>query len=130
VAILSIGAIGTEAVAAADDLALRGISAAHYDLRYAKPLDETMLHEVFSKFDAVITLEDGCLPGGVGAAVLEFMGDRGYRANVRRLGIPDRYIEHGTQKELYAECGYNAAAVVAAAEALVARVERAAPRFA
>ncbi|MEY2774624.1 MAG: hypothetical protein RLZZ275_971 [Bacteroidota bacterium] len=129
-AILSIGAIGTEAAAAANDLAARGISAAHYDMRFAKPLDEVMLHEVFTKFDAIITLEDGCVTGGFGSAVLEFMGDRGYSAQVKRLGIPDRYIEHGSQKELYAECGYDAAAVVAAAEGLVARVERAAPRWA
>jgi 1-deoxy-D-xylulose-5-phosphate synthase len=129
-AILSIGAIGTEAAAAANDLAARGISAAHYDMRFAKPLDEVMLHEVFTKFDAIITLEDGCVTGGFGSAVLEFMGDRGYSAHVKRLGIPDRYIEHGSQKELYSECGYDAAAVVAAAEGLVARVEQAAPRWA
>jgi 1-deoxy-D-xylulose-5-phosphate synthase len=89
-----------------------------------------MLHEVFTKFDAIITLEDGCVTGGFGSAVLEFMGDRGYSAHVKRLGIPDRYIEHGSQKELYSECGYDAAAVVAAAEGLVARVEQAAPRWA
>jgi 1-deoxy-D-xylulose-5-phosphate synthase len=120
VAILSIGAIGTQAVAAVEQLKARGISAAHYDMRFVKPIDENMLHEVFSQFDEVITLEDGCVVGGFGSAVLEFMGDQGYRAQVRRLGMPDRYIEHGTQEELYAQCGYDTAAIVEAAEEMVA----------
>jgi 1-deoxy-D-xylulose-5-phosphate synthase len=120
VAILSIGAIGTQALAAVEQLKARGISAAHYDMRFVKPIDENMLHEVFSQFDEVITLEDGCVVGGFGSAVLEFMGDQGYRAQVRRLGMPDRYIEHGTQEELYAQCGYDTAAIVEAAEEMVA----------
>ena len=120
VAILSIGAIGTQAVAAVEQLKARGISAAHYDMRFVKPIDENMLHEVFGQFNEVITVEDGCAVGGFGSAVLEFMGDQGYRAQVRRLGIPDRYIEHGTQEELYAQCGYDTAAIVEAAEEMVA----------
>ena len=70
-------------------MAQRGISAAHYDMRFAKPIDKMMLHEVFGKFKHVITLEDGCIMGGFGSAVLEFMGDQGYQAQVRRLGLPD-----------------------------------------
>ena len=70
-----------------------------------------MLHEVFGKFKKVITVEDGCLQGGVGSAILEFMADNDYKCTVKRLGIPDKYIEHGTQPELWAECGYDAAAI-------------------
>jgi 1-deoxy-D-xylulose-5-phosphate synthase len=123
VAILSIGAIGTQATEACDALENRGISAAHYDMRFVKPLDEMMLHEVFGKFEHVITLEDGCIMGGFGSAVLEFMGDQGYQASVRRLGLPDRYVEHGTQAELYAENHYNAAAIVTAAEEMLAAAQ-------
>jgi 1-deoxy-D-xylulose-5-phosphate synthase len=121
VAILSIGAIGTQATDACEALAKRGISAAHYDMRFAKPIDEMLLHEVFGKFEHVITLEDGCIVGGFGSAVIEFMADQGYKAQVRRLGLPDRYVEHGTQAELYAESGYDAAAIVACAEEMAAQ---------
>ncbi len=120
VAILSIGAIGTEAARAAEQCALQGIDAAHYDLRFAKPLDEVMLHEVFGAFDAVVTVEDGCILGGMGSAVVEFMAEQGYQAQVRRLGIPDRVVEHGSQPQLYAECGYDARAITETAVALVA----------
>ncbi len=111
IAILTIGPIGNEALKAAEALEAQGISAAHYDLRFAKPLDEVLLHEVFGKFSKVITVEDGCIQGGVGSAVLEFMADHGYQAEVKRLGIPDRYIEHGSQAELYRECGYDRQAI-------------------
>lgn len=111
IAILTIGPIGNEALKAAEALEAQGISAAHYDLRFAKPLDEVLLHEVFGKFSKVITVEDGCIQGGIGSAVLEFMADHGYQAEVKRLGIPDRYIEHGSQAELYRECGYDRQAI-------------------
>ncbi|MFY7970986.1 MAG: 1-deoxy-D-xylulose-5-phosphate synthase [Flavobacteriales bacterium] len=119
VAILTIGPIGNYAVKACEQLAEKGISAAHYDMRFAKPIDEILLHEVFGKFKHVITVEDGCIQGGMGSAVLEFMADNGYTAQVKRLGIPDAYIEHGTQDELYAECGYDAAGMVRTAEEMV-----------
>jgi 1-deoxy-D-xylulose-5-phosphate synthase len=90
-----------------EEMASRGIEVAHYDLRFAKPLDEQLLHEVFSKFKKVITVEDGCVQGGVGSAVLEFMADHHYHADVRRLGIPDRIIEHGEQIDLHHECGFD-----------------------
>jgi 1-deoxy-D-xylulose-5-phosphate synthase len=115
VAVLTIGPIGNNALGACERLEEQGVSAALYDMRFAKPIDETLLHEVFSKFKHVITVEDGCIQGGMGSAVLEFMADNGYQASVKRLGIPDRYIEHGTQDELYAECGYDADAIVATA---------------
>jgi 1-deoxy-D-xylulose-5-phosphate synthase len=121
IAILSIGAIGTEAVTACNALEAEGLSVAHYDMRFVKPLDEAMLHTIFQNHTKVITLEDGCLPGGFGSAVLEFMADNGYNARVVRLGIPDGIVEHGTQQELYNDCGYSARHVVSAAEQLVGK---------
>lgn len=112
VAILSFGTIGNEATKAIKVLNEEGIYPAHYDLRFVKPLDEEMLHEVFRKFSKVVTIEDGCIVGGVGSAVLEFMSDHGYNAQVIRLGIPDEVIEHGEQKELWKACGYDAESVV------------------
>lgn len=107
VAILTIGHIGNYVVKACEMLEKEGLNPAHYDLRFVKPLDEVMLHEVFQKFDRVITVEDGCLQGGMGSAVLEFMIDNGYTARVKRLGIPDRIVEHGEQIELQRECGFD-----------------------
>lgn len=107
VAILTIGHPGNFAQSAIDELKTEGISIAHYDMRFVKPIDEIMLHEVFSKFKKVITVEDGCTMGGFGTAVLEFMADNNYQAQVVRLGIPDRYIHHGTQEELWADCGFD-----------------------
>jgi 1-deoxy-D-xylulose-5-phosphate synthase len=112
IAILTIGHPGNFAQEAIAELAEQGVSAAHYDMRFVKPIDETMLHEVFSKFKKVITVEDGCLMGGFGSAVLEFMVDQKYAAEIIRLGIPDEYIHHGTQEELWADCGFNKGAIV------------------
>jgi len=119
VAILGIGHQGNHALKAAEQLANDGISAAMYDMRFVKPLDETLLHEVFGKFDKVITVEDGCIQGGMGSAVLEFAADQGYSAQVVRLGVPDRFVEHGTQSELYTECGYNVEDIAATARGMV-----------
>lgn len=112
VAFLTIGPIGNYALKACNELEEQGVSAALYDMRFVKPLDEVLLHEVFGKFKHVITVEDGCIQGGMGSAIIEFMADHGYTAQVKRLGIPDEYIEHGTQDELYAECGFDVAAMV------------------
>lgn len=111
IAILTIGHPGNFAQEALTELAELGVSVAHYDMRFVKPIDETVLHEVFTKFKKVITVEDGCLMGGFGSAVLEFMVDQKYTAEVVRLGIPDEYIHHGTQEELWEDCGFNAAAI-------------------
>jgi 1-deoxy-D-xylulose-5-phosphate synthase len=119
IAILSIGPMGNNALQACEQLEQKGISAALYDMRFVKPIDELLLHEVFGKFKHVITVEDGCLQGGMGSAVLEFMVDNGYQCQVKRLGIPDRLVEHGTQDELYAECHYDAAAMISAAEEML-----------
>jgi 1-deoxy-D-xylulose-5-phosphate synthase len=111
VAILSIGTIGNEVVKAAAELSTEGFYPAHYDIRFVKPLDENLLHEVFKKYNKVITVEDGCIEGGMGSAILEFMADNNYNAEVIRLGIPDIFVEHGEQPELWAECGYDANAI-------------------
>lgn len=111
VAILSLGAIGNEASKAILALNEEGIHPAHYDLRFAKPLDTALLHDVFQKFKKVITIEDGTVAGGVGSAILEFMADNHYKAEVVRLGIPDDVIEHGEQKELWKLCGYDASSI-------------------
>jgi 1-deoxy-D-xylulose-5-phosphate synthase len=117
-AILSIGHIGNEVVKATVLLNSEGIFPAHYDLRFVKPLDEELLHEVFRKFNKVITVEDGCIQGGMGSAVLEFMADHGYQSKVVRLGIPDEFIEHGEQNQLWAECGYDAQHIILNAKQL------------
>ena len=111
IAILSLGTVGNYAAEACFELGEEGIEAAHYDLRFAKPLDEALLHEVFGKFNKILTVEDGCLQGGFGSAILEFMADNGYMAKVVRLGIPDKVVEHGEQAELYKECGYDTEAI-------------------
>ena len=112
VAILTFGHIGNYAIEACELLDKQGIHPAHYDLRFAKPLDEELLHEVFGSFKKIITVEDGCIQGGVGSAVLEFMADNNYYAEVRRLGIPDEIIEHGEQIDLHRDCGFDPQGIV------------------
>lgn len=107
VAILTLGHIGNYAVETCEILAKEGLSPAHYDMRFVKPLDAEMLTEIFEKFDKVITVEDGCIQGGFGSAVAEWMLDNGYSAELKRLGIPDRIVEHGEQLELHRECGFD-----------------------
>jgi len=120
IAILTIGHIGNYAVKACEELEQKGVRAAHYDMRFAKPIDEELLHEVFTKFNKVITVEDGTIVGGMGSAVVEFMADNNYTAQVKRLGIPDAFIEHGEQPELYTECGFDANSIVKTALNLTA----------
>lgn len=112
IALLTVGHVGNFAQDAINQLKEAGASVAHYDMRFVKPIDETMLHEVFTKFSQVITIEDGCVMGGFGTAVLEFMADNGYQAKVTRLGIPDKYIHHGTPEQLHADCGFDTASIV------------------
>jgi 1-deoxy-D-xylulose-5-phosphate synthase len=88
-------------------MAKKNIGIGHCDMRFVKPLDEELLHEVFSTYKKIITVEDGCVQGGFGSAILEFMADHNYQAEVRRLGIPDRIVEHGEQAELHQECGFD-----------------------
>lgn len=119
IAIVSFGHPGNFAAAAIRDLKADGITPAHYDLRFVKPIDEEMLHEVFSNYDKIITVEDGTVVGGAGSAILEFMAAHGYQAQVRIMGIPDRIVEHGSQKELYRECDYDAQAIAETARELM-----------
>ena len=82
----------------------KGLSIAHYDLRFLKPLDEELLHEVGQRFTHILTVEDGVRIGGMGTAVLEFMADHGYTPQVKRIGVPDTFVEHGSVQELYQLC--------------------------
>jgi len=114
-AILTIGKSGIFAQPAIKELTSRNISAAHYDLRFVKPLDKEMLTEVFENFENIITVEDGTLVGGFGSAVVEFMVEKGFRNNVKVIGIPDKFIEHGTPAELYRDCGIDSKGITEAA---------------
>lgn len=123
IAILTIGHPGNFAVEAVKELKELGLSAAHYDMRFVKPIDEVMLHEVFSKFKKVICVEDGCVMGGFGSAVVEFMADHNYAAHVSRLGIPDSFVHHGTQKELWSDCGFDKSGIVEKAKEMLNYIE-------
>jgi 1-deoxy-D-xylulose-5-phosphate synthase len=105
VAILSFGHVGNFATEACNQLEKQGIHVGHVDMRFAKPLDTTLLHEICSKYKKIVTVEDGCIAGGFGSAVLEFIADHQYPMIVKRLGIPDTIIE---QERLYQDCGFDA----------------------
>ena len=111
VAIVSIGPIGNNATKA---IAQSGLDVGHYDLRFLKPLDDALLHDICQHYDRLITLEDGCVQGGMGSAVLEWMNDHGYALPVTRMGIPDEFIEHGTVDELQHICHMDVDSIVAA----------------
>jgi len=113
IAVLSIGHPGNFVVEAVEKLKEHGISVMHYDMRFANPLDEEVLHKVMKEFSKIITVEDGVIKGGFGSAVLEFAADHGYTPEIKRLGISDHFVEHGTQKELWHECGYDAEGIYA-----------------
>ena len=112
IAILSLGPIGNEAMnAIASAEAKSGKSIAHYDLRFLKPLDEEMLDEIGKNYTSIVTIEDGVLKGGMGSAILEYMADHGYTPKIRRIGIPDCFVQHGTPNELYKICGMDATSI-------------------
>lgn len=111
VAILTLGPIGNSVQRIIEETKDFYEKPAHYDIRFVKPLDEELLHEVFKNFENIITIEDGAIRGGLGSAILEFMSDNGYNARVKRMGVPDRFIEHGTPAELQHECGFDAEAI-------------------
>lgn len=123
-AILTIGHPGNFAIKACKELTVEGIDAAHYNMRFVKPLDEAMLHEIGKKYDNIITVEDGCIQGGFGSAVLEFFNEHNYKPQVKILGIPDRIIEHASQAQQYAECGYDVASIVKVAKELMVKKDR------
>jgi 1-deoxy-D-xylulose-5-phosphate synthase len=124
VAILTIGTIGNYVVEACEKLVAAGVYPAHYDMRFVKPLDEALLHEIFFNYKKILTVEDGCVQGGFGSAVLEFMADHGYTAEVKRLGIPDRVVEHGEQSELHRECGFDPEGIRSAVISMLEPVAR------
>lgn len=123
-AILTLGHVGNYAVEVCERLARQNISIGHFDMRFAKPLDEKLLHEIFSQYKKIITVEDGSLQGGFGSAVLEFMADNNLYAEVKRLGIPDRIVEHGEQHELHHECGFDAEGIERAVVEMLELVPR------
>jgi len=112
VAILTIGHIGNEAIVAVGEAHKKEVKPALFDMRFVKPLDETLLHHIFANFKTLITVEDGAIQGGFGSAIAEFMVDHQYSAKLIRLGIPDQIIEHGEQKELYAQCGIDSNSIL------------------
>jgi 1-deoxy-D-xylulose-5-phosphate synthase len=114
IALLTLGHPGNFAAAAIRELKTDGLSPAHYDMRFAKPLDEKLLHEALQQYKKIITVEDAAVEGGFGSAVLEFMAQHGYKNDVKIMGIPDRLVEHGTPKELHRECGFDAQAIAQA----------------
>lgn len=120
IALLTIGPVRHRAAEAAEEAAGEGISVMHIDLRYAKPLDGETLHFVGRTFNRVITVEDGVIAGGVGSAVLEFFAANGYSPVVRRMGIPDNFVEHGTITELHEICGYHKAGILDAIRSMMA----------
>lgn len=123
IAILSIGHPGNYVASVIEKLSEEDISVAHYDMRFAAPLDTEILHNVFKNFRHILTIEDGILKGGFGSAVIEFMSDHGYNSEVRRLGIPDYFVEHGTQAELQRECGFDAEGIEIALREMVVKVK-------
>jgi 1-deoxy-D-xylulose-5-phosphate synthase len=120
--ILSVGHPGNNVASVIKKLAIENISIAHYDMRFIAPLDADVLRTVFKKFKHVITVEDGILKGGFGSAVVEFMCDNGFNSEIRRLGIPDYFVEQGTQDELYRECGYDAEGIELAIREVLVKI--------
>ncbi len=121
IAILTLGHPGNFAQTAIRNLRAEDIDPAHYDMRFVKPLDEALLHEVFQQYDKIVTVEDGTVVGGLGSAVLEFMNAHGYKSQITILGIPDSIVEHGSVKELQHECHYDAAAIGDAVKTLLGK---------
>ena len=119
IAILTIGHIGNFVTEVANILDKQHIDIAHYDMRFVKPIDEEILHEVAKKFKIVLTIEDASTIGGFGSAVTEFINDNGYNLIVKRLGIPDKFIDHGSPQELYKECGLDAESIAETVKRLI-----------
>jgi 1-deoxy-D-xylulose-5-phosphate synthase len=111
-AFITIGHIGNVALEACNELAINGIKAGLVDIRYLKPIDEDLLHQVMTTYKKVITVEDGTVHGGLGTAVLEFASKHSYKVDIIRLGVPDKFIEQGTMEELYQECGFDKAGLI------------------
>lgn len=111
VAVLSIGAISVETSKAVEAAVARGVSVAHYDMIFLKPMDEAILREVADSGCPIVTVEDGTIEGGFGSAVLEWLSDAGYTNHLTRIGVPDAYVPHGKVSQLFGLCGMDAAAI-------------------
>jgi len=120
-ALLTIGKPGVFAQRALKKLQRENISAAHYDMRFVKPLDENLLHTVMRSFSKIITVEDGTVKGGFGSAVAEFMVENHYTPEMVFLGVPDRFIDQGSQEQLYKDCGFDTDGIYQAALKLMGR---------
>ena len=121
IAILSFGHPGNFVQTAIRNLRPEGIDPAHYDIRFVKPLDTDLLHEVFQNYSMIITVEDATVVGGFGSAILEFMNEHNYNAKIKILGIPDTIVEHGTLKELQNECHYDTNAIMDTVKSLLGK---------
>ena len=121
VAILTFGHPGNFAQTAIRNLREEGIDPAHYDIRFVKPIDEDLLHEVFKNYDKIVTVEDATVVGGMGSAILEFMNEHNYSSKITILGIPDSIVEHGSLKQLQQECHFDAIAIADAVKALLGK---------
>ncbi|MGM0498429.1 MAG: transketolase C-terminal domain-containing protein, partial [Bacteroidota bacterium] len=119
IAILTIGTTGIFAKEAIEKLKNENVHAAHYDMRFVKPLDHKLLNEIGKKFNKVITVEDGTIMGGFGSAVMEYFNDNNYTTLVKRVGVPDKFIEHGNQEELQKECGFDTDGIVRTVRSIV-----------
>jgi 1-deoxy-D-xylulose-5-phosphate synthase len=120
IAVLTIGTAGVMAEDAIIRLEMENIEPEHWDMRFVKPMDKECLHAIFRSFKQVLIVEDGVLAGGFGSAIIEFMCDNGYQASVKRLGVPDAFIDHGSQGELYEECGFDAESIYQVIKTMVA----------
>ena len=121
IAVLSIGHPGNFVKKASEIIGKKGVNIGHYNMIFIKPLDEKLLHKIFKKYDDIITIEDGALQGGFGSSILEFASDNNYKNNISRLGIKDEFIHHGTQDELWKECGIDTEAIVKQVELVIKR---------
>ena len=119
VAILSFGHPGNLVISAQNEFKKLGINVGHYNMRFVKPLDNKLLHNILQKYSKIITIEDGCVSGGFGSAVLEFISEHNYSVKVEMLGIPDRFINHGSQEELYNECSYDEKSIIKTVKKMV-----------
>ncbi len=118
-AIISLGPIGNDVALAIDELEEQNLSIAHYDLRFLKPIDRKLLKQIFTNHKKIITVEDGAITGGMGSAILEYMSENNYHAELKRIGVPDQFIEHGTIEELYKECGMDKQGIVKAVKSMI-----------
>ena len=118
-AIITIGHVGNFALEAADQLAKENIEVEIINMRFLKPFDEAMLNETLSRHQRIITVENGTVVGGLGSLLMEFANEKGFNCKIQKLGVPDKYIEHGTPEELYAECGFDAQGIYSTAKQLL-----------